>query len=639
MDRDLILGTAGHIDHGKTALVKSLTGIDCDRLPEEKARGITIDLGFASLELAGRRVGVVDVPGHERFVRNMLAGASGIDLILLAVAADDGIMPQTLEHFEIATLLGIRHGVVAVTKADLADAPRRAAVAADIRRLLAGTPLAEAPVVFTSARSGEGIPELREELRAAAERCAARETPESPFRLAIDRAFTRPGFGTVVTGSVASGRARVGDELEWWPTGRRVRVRALHQHDRAVDEVHRGMRAAINLAGAELAECHRGQTLAAPGYLRSSRTLSVRVRCSAISPRPLKRRLPVRLHLGTAEIMATLSLLEPPTLAPGESGLGQLFLDDPATAVWGQPFVVRDSSAEATLGGGTVLQAVSRKIRRSDGAAQARLAELESPDPARRLLAAAAFAGPAGLAPDDAPRDAGLTDARPVMEGLETAGELVRLAGRWLAGSTVAELEDRVLAAVGRLHDEQPLVALHDRAKALARLEYLKADAVLAEVVTRLVGQKRLLANGPRIARADFRPRLSAQQQKVLTAILEGCAATPFAPPELSAFLKLAGGNAGMLREIAATATAAGLLVRISDEIHLTPAAAADLRDRVVTALRQSPGGLTVSAVRDLLGTTRKYAVPFCEYLDRVGVTRRQGDFRVLAQDRNATSE
>src|SRR5438067_5618179 len=296
MPRDLILGTAGHIDHGKTSLVKALTGIDCDRLPEEKARGITIDIGFAHLDLGDFRLGIVDVPGHERFVKNMLAGATGIDLALLVVAADDSVMPQTREHLEILKLLGLRVGVIALTKCDLVDATTREVVALEVRELVRDSFLADAPIVPTAATTGEGIPELRAALLEACHKAQGLQPlgfDSAWFRLSIDRSFVVQGHGTVVTGSVTSGSVRVGDELEWLPGGERVRVRALHNHDRPVEEVHRGQRAAINLAGVAHEDVCRGQELATPGYLKPSRTLTVRVLASADARRPLKHRTPV----------------------------------------------------------------------------------------------------------------------------------------------------------------------------------------------------------------------------------------------------------------------------------------------------------------------------------------------------------
>ncbi len=350
MARDLILGTAGHIDHGKTALVKALTGIDCDRLPEEKARGITIDIGFARLDLPPFHLGVVDVPGHERFIKNMLAGASGVDLALLVVAADDSVMPQTREHLEILRLLGLRHGVIALTKTDLVDDVTREVVEMEIRELVQGTFLADAPIVPTSAHTGAGLPELKAAIADACRRVEERGGREW-FRLAIDRSFIVQGYGAVDTGSVTSGSLRVGDEVEWQPRGERVRVRSLQNHDQPVEEVRRGQRAAINLAGVRHEDVVRGQEVAAPGYLVPSRVLTVRLHCLGDMKRPIKHRLPVRFHVGTSEIMGVVALLDCDAIPPGQWGLAQVFLDEPATATWGQPFVVRESSArQAALG-------------------------------------------------------------------------------------------------------------------------------------------------------------------------------------------------------------------------------------------------------------------------------------------------
>ena len=392
MTRDLILGTAGHIDHGKTSLVKALTGVDCDRLPEEKARGITIDIGFARLELPPYRLGIVDVPGHERFVKNMLAGATGIDLALLVVAADDSVMPQTREHLEILQLLGLRFGLIALTKSDLVDATTREVVGMEVRELVRDTFLADAPLVETSAQSGAGIEELKQAIAGVCAKVEERQGRQW-FRLGIDRSFVVQGHGTVVTGSVTAGSLKVGDDVEWLPRGERVRVRSLQNHEQPVEEVHRGQRAAINLAGVRNEEVARGQELATPGYLVPSKVLTVRLHCLADRKRPIKHRLPVRLHLGTAEAMATVALLDCDTVEPGQQGLAQLFLEEPATAAWGQPFVLRESSAAHTIGGGQVLQPLARKVRRRHLEVLELIEQLWSGEPLRRVLSVAWFAG------------------------------------------------------------------------------------------------------------------------------------------------------------------------------------------------------------------------------------------------------
>lgn len=649
MSRDLILGTAGHIDHGKTALVKALTGIDCDRLPEEKQRGITIDIGFANLDLGEYRLGIVDVPGHERFIKNMLAGATGIDLVLLIVAADDSVMPQTREHLEILKLLGIRHGLIALTKADLVDETTREVVILEIRELVKNSFLADAPIVPTSAVTGMGIEQLKAELVAACKRISPESSspvvagPVGWFRLPIDRAFVVQGHGTVVTGSVASGSAKVGDTLDWHKgdgTVEMVRVRTLTNHGQPVEEVHRGQRAGVNLAGVPHEAVRRGQELCTPGYLAPSRVITVRLYSSPEFRRPIKHRLPARLHVGTAEVMATVSLLDCDQVNPGQWGLAQLFLDAPVTVVWGQAFVLRDSSAEHTLGGGQVLQPVATKIRRRHVESLERVEQLWSDDAEKRVLAALWFAEFGGVAEADLVREAGVGPhlVAPLVSRLLTAGQIVELLlppsrKLFVHADQVTELERRILTVLATLHAENPLVSTHDRQKALARLDYVGDEQLLQAVTDRLITTKRVVGDARRIARADFKPKLSINQRKLKDKIVEAHAAAGFAPPEPKEFANQAGGNAAALRDIYEVAVAEGFLAKVTDEIYLSTEAEAEMRRRVTQRLQSGPGA-TVAEIRDLLGTTRKFAVPLCEYLDRVGVTRREGDLRVLARSR-----
>jgi selenocysteine-specific elongation factor len=645
--RDLILGTAGHIDHGKTSLVKALTGIDCDRLPEEKARGITIDIGFAILELPPYRLGIVDVPGHERFVKNMLAGATGIDLAVLVVAADDSIMPQTREHLEILRLLGLRHGVIALTKCDLVDETTREVVELELRELVQGTFLENAPIVATSAHSGQGIPELKAAIAEACKQVAP--SPPNPlpqgergrgegqwFRLAIDRSFIVQGHGTVVTGSVTSGSLRVGDEVEWLPRGERVRVRSLQNHDRPVEEIHRGQRAAINLAGVHHEDVVRGQELATPGYLLPSRVMTVRLHCLADMKRPIKHRMPVRFHLGTAEIMATVALLDADAIEPGQWGLAQVFLDEPAMGAWGQPFVVRESSAMQTLGGGQVLQPAARKIRRRHIEMLERVERLWSGDARERALTVAWFGAFAGFTVADLVRGANIApdEAEQLVSQLKAAGELmevvISLARRLLLHKDmVHELEERILTVLDRLHEQFPLMSTHDRQKVQSQLDYVGDDALVHATVDRLIASKKLVGDTRRLGRADFKPKLSANLRKLKDKLVGAYQEARFQPPEPASFAGQAGGNAANLRDLFDVCAAEGYLVHIADDIYLHTDVEVEMR-RLVRERLATGKGLTVAEIRDILGTTRKYAVPLCEYLDRVGVTKREGDLRVL---------
>ncbi|MCE9561124.1 MAG: selenocysteine-specific translation elongation factor [Planctomycetes bacterium] len=641
MPRDLILGTAGHIDHGKTSLVKALTGIDCDRLPEEKQRGITIDIGFAHLNLGEQRLGIVDVPGHERFVKNMLAGATGVDLALLVVAADDGVMPQTREHLEILKLLGVRYGVIALTKADLVDDTTREVVALEIRELVKDSFLADAPLVPTSAVTGLGIDQLKAELALAASRVELKHEA-GWFRLPIDRAFVVQGHGTVVTGSVSSGSVRVGDELDWHKgdgTIETVRVRSVSNHGASVEEVHRGQRAGVNIAGVPHEAVRRGQELCAPGYLVASKILTVSLLTPRDSGRSIKHRLPVRFHAGTVEVMATLSLLDCDHVDPGQQALAQLFLAEPVTTVWGQAFVLRDSSAEHTLGGGHVLQPTPNKIRRRHTEVLEKVEQLQLPNSETRALVVAWFADAAGFTPNDLVRGAGVSpdDVGPLVRGFLAAGQLVELTlsgGRKLLlhAERVAELESRVLEVLAVVHSENPLATTHDRQKTLARLEYVGDDALLQTLTDRLIAANKLVGNSRRVARADFKPKLSANQRKLKDRIVEAYVAGGFTPPEPKDFVNFAGGNATTLKDIYDVAVAEGFLVKLADEFYLATEAEAAMRLRVSERL-QSGTGATVAEIRDLLGTTRKFAVPICEYLDRIGITRRDGDLRVAVNN------
>ncbi len=636
MPRDLILGTAGHIDHGKTSLVKALTGIDCDRLPEEKARGITIDIGFATLDLGDFRLGIVDVPGHERFIKNMLAGATGIDLAILVVAADDSVMPQTREHLEILRLLGLERGLIALTKSDLVDETTREVVELEIRELVQGSFLEKAPIVRTSAQTGEGIPQLKE---AIAEVCrhAQTRTGKEWFRMAIDRSFIVQGHGTVVTGSVTAGSLRVGDEVEWLPRQERVRVRSLQNHDQSVEEVHRGMRAAINLAGVHHEDVVRGQELATPGYVQPARVLTLRLHCLADARRPIKHRTPVRFHLGTLEIMGTLSLLDCDAIEPGQWGLAQIFLEDPATATWGQPFVIRESSATQTLGGGQVLQAVAKKIRRRHIEILERIERLWSGTAEERVLTVAWFGGFAGFTLADIVRGAnvGPEEGLALLDRLRERGNLVEMAAGGarrllLHADMIKELEDRVLQALGRLHDQFPLMSAHDRQKLQSQLDYVGDDALVHATVDRLIQNRKLTGDVRRIAQSDFKPKMSANQRKLKDKLVAAYQEARFQPPEPSSFAGQAGGNAASLKDLLELCVAEGYLVAITDDLYLHADAETEMR-RVIGEKLATGSALPVAEIRDLLGTTRKYAVPLCEYLDRIGLTRREGDLRVLA--------
>ncbi|HEV3204870.1 MAG TPA: SelB C-terminal domain-containing protein, partial [Gemmataceae bacterium] len=491
------------------------------------------------------------------------------------------------------------------------------------------------PLIRTSAQTGEGIPELK---AAIADIC--RKVHQSPanewFRLAIDRSFIVQGHGTVVTGSVTSGNVKVGAELEWQPRGEKVRVRSLQNHDRPVEEVHRGMRAAINLAGVHHEDVIRGQELAIPGYLLPSRILTVRLHCLADVRKAIKHRASIRFHIGTAELMGTVSLLDCDAIEPGAWGLAQVFLEEPATATWNQPFVIRGASATMTLGGGQVLQPAAKKIRRRHVEMLERIERLWSGSAEERALTVAWFSGFAGFTAADLVRGANIPpgQAAELIQSLESKGQLVEIplsSARplLLHSDMVKELDDRIMQVLARFHDEFPLMSAHDRQKVQSQLDYVGDDALVHAAVDRLIQNGRVLGDLRRIARADHKPKLSGSQrklkEKLIAAYLEG----RFQPPDPAGFANQAGGNAASLNDLFDLCVAEGYLVRIGPEIFLHTDVEGDMRRLIAERLKTGPG-LTVAEIRDLLGTTRKYAVPLCEYLDRIGVTKRAGDLRVL---------
>jgi selenocysteine-specific elongation factor len=634
--RDLVLGTAGHIDHGKTALVRALTGVDTDRLPAEKERGITIDLGFAALELGEIHLALIDVPGHERFIRNMLAGASGVDLAMLVVAADDSVMPQTREHLEILRLLGLSGGVVVLTKCDLADSSWLDLVEDDVRSLVHDTFLQDAPIVRTSVVTGQGLDELKDALRAVCSTAKPRHD-QGLFRMAIDRSFTVAGHGTVVTGTVASGSVAVGDELEWQPAGRLVRVRGLQRHDRPVERIGRGSRAAINVVGVHHAEIGRGQELATPGYVLANQILSVEVTSSAQAVRPLRHRGRYKLHLGTAEVSVVLSILEPTEPGRDTPQLAQLFVAEPVVAVNGQPFVLRCESPPATLGGGRVLYPGPRRLRRRDQPAIARLGRLRSADPLDRLSAALEFYGLDPWAERRLCASAGLAvgEVETALGVLAASGALVELPlgprrTIRLLPAYAAELEERAVRALGRLHAEHPRQAAIPRAQLAAALPDLAGDAFVSGLIDRLRAQGKVVADGRTVALAGHEPKLNQAERKLKSELAESIRSGGMSPPEVSELAASAGARGPVVPELLVLLRDEERLVEISSSLYFDADAARELVRRVSERLADGTA-ITMSELRDLLGTTRKYAVPLGEYFDRIGLTKREGDVRRLA--------
>jgi selenocysteine-specific elongation factor len=635
---DLILGTAGHIDHGKTSLVRALTGVDTDRLPEERQRGITIDLGFAELELPPYRLGIVDVPGHERFVRNMLAGATSIDVALLVVAADDSVKPQTREHFEILRLLGLPSGIIALTKADLMDPEWLPLVVEDIENLVKGSFLEGAPIVPTSATTGQGLPELREAIRTAAATAASERDSHTrgPFRMAIDRHFSVAGHGTIVTGSVSSGRVACGDQIVIQPGNISVRVRGLQNHDRQVEQISRGQRAAINLAGVKAERIGRGHELAEVGHLLPTRTLTVRLDALSENNQPLKNRQRIRVHLGSGQFLANLLLLEGPTLEPGQSGLAQLLLSEPAVAIWRQPFVIRSESPVTTIGGGLVLSPDATRIRRPDAIDLEMLKDLNSESTDRRAEVSAYLAGLRGWDASSLARNAGIVDSHNVKERLLNSKNVLAIAltnARQLLVhvAILDRLGERVCRTLTGQHDADPLALGFEYAP--LRQKYAYVEPVLFDVVVaRLVSAGLVKRHGThRVGLSDRGPRLSNNERKVYEQLVGWLQDAGIEPPFLADLTERVKKNRQSVPSLLQIAVAQEEIVAVSSTYFLHAEVDLDMRRRLRREAENAPNGMTLSEIRNIMGTSRKFAVPYCEYLDRIGVTVRNGDTRQFA--------
>ncbi|MDA1050543.1 MAG: selenocysteine-specific translation elongation factor [Planctomycetota bacterium] len=638
MTTDLILGTAGHIDHGKTSLIRALTGVDTDRLPEEKKRGITIELGFAELLLGEFRLGIVDVPGHERFVRNMLAGATGMDLALLVVAADDSIKPQTREHLEILRLLNLKAGVIALTKCDLADPDWMEMVEEEIRELVAGSFLAQAPIVRTSTETGEGLELLCQRLAEAAELAVAGsglDRANAPFRMAIDRTFTIAGHGTVVTGSVSSGQAAIGDELLVEPGGVKVRVRGIQNHDRSVDSVHRGQRAAINLAGIRHDETRRGQELCSPGHLIPSRLITAEISLLASAPRPLKDRTRVRIHVGTAELLASVRVLGTEKIDPGTTGHAQLFLSEAAATIWSQPFIVRSESPVLTIGGGRVLDPNAERIRQVDDEVMRMVRQLSSKDLYERGSAALYFAGFRDWRPESLSRTAGIEAIEDVRQSLAARGDLMEIAvspkrAMRLHRLVLKHLCERIESTLKKLHERYPLRSVLDRSLVANQFRYLDDESILSTALKQMNADGTIKFGPTGISLVGHGPKLSQNEQKLLAQLIETLRQAGIQGPSVKECQQQATRNQESVPQLLALAAANGELVEVNSDYYVHTEV--DQAAKAKLAGHFSNGeGLTMSQIREILETSRKYAVPYCEYLDRTGFTKRDGDIRVLA--------
>jgi selenocysteine-specific elongation factor len=614
--KNIIVGTAGHIDHGKTALVGALTGIDTDRLKEEKERGISIDLGFAHLECGELQLGFVDVPGHERFIRNMLAGAAGIDIVMFVIAADESIMPQTREHFEICRLLGLRSGVIALNKVDLVEPELLDLVKLELTEYFKGTFLDGAPIVAVSAKTGRGIENLRDALVECARTAPAR-TAEGPFRLSIDRSFTLRGFGTIVTGTLAAGRLRVEDEVEVLPAGRRLRVRNLQVHGSSVSEAAAGQRTAVNLAAVEASELNRGMMLVPPGLFRASTAVECRFELLP-SAMQLKHGAPIHFHAGTTETAAGVRLLESlAPVRPGATALLRLVLKSPLPLLPGDRFIARMFSPLETIGGGVVIENTP-PLRMRRAAAVQRLRALDGADLRHRLALYAAESG-AGLALSEAVARTGVLPAQ-LMAAAQSAGLVALRAKEPLLVPTarIDEAAAKLALQLAAFHHRNPLAPGLPRTS--AELPATLLDAVLA-------ASSDIVAAGELLRLESFRVHLQSDENEALRKIESLFRAGGLAAPGEAEALANCGLDEQRARPILQLLLKQGTLVRISPELIYHAAALERLKQLLEAHRGQS---FSVPEFKDWTGISRKYAIPLLEFLDRIRLTRRVGDRRVV---------
>jgi selenocysteine-specific elongation factor len=630
--KNVIVGTAGHIDHGKSALVEALTGTHPDRLEEEKRRGITIDLGFAFLEENGVRFGFVDVPGHERFVSNMLAGAAGVDLVLLVIAADESIKPQTREHFDICRLLGVPRGIVALTKTDLVDEDTLGLVRLEVEEYLRGSFLEGAPIQPVSAKTRAGLPEFKQELHRVACALPGKDAARH-FRLPIDRAFAMKGFGAVVTGTLISGSVSAGDELELFPQRRQLRVRGLQSGGKSVGRASAGQRTAVNLAGIEHTALHRGMVLAAPGKFRMTRRIDARLDLLDSAPK-MKQRTRVHFHAGACETIADVFLYGAGELAPGQNALVQLRLMQETLALPGDRFIVRQFSPVTTIGGGIVLDAAARRPLARDTGRVTFLETLERGDKPETLLAMTERAS-LGLALDEVVARTGWleSEVREVAGKLQASGRVKIVSSEPLLLVPTRIVEDvarKIFAKVEAFHKENALVpgiTREDLRSSLGRR--VKAETFRA-ALDELVAQKKLESQSELVKRAGSTVSLDSEEARAKQQIEAAFAGAGLAVPAVKEVLSALPVEAKRAERILQILVRDKILVRLTPELIFHRDALAQLRERLASYKKTKGERISVPVFKELAGITRKYAIPLLEYLDRERVTRRAGDERVI---------
>lgn len=633
--KHVIIGTAGHIDHGKSTLVKAITNIETDRLKEEKARGITIELGFAYFDLpSGRRAGIVDVPGHERFIKNMLAGAGGLDVVMLVVAADEGMMPQTIEHLHILSLLQIQKGIVVVTKTDMVDPDWLELMLDDIGEQLQGTFLEAAEIIPVSSITKQGIPELITAIDELTAQVTSRDDHLS-FRYPIDRVFSMTGFGTVVTGTLIAGQVHVGDKVAVYPQGLSSRVRSIQVHGEKVTTAYAGQRTAMNLAGVQVDDIERGNVLAVEGALRQSLMLDVRLELLPDVEKPLINRERLRLYTGTSEVLCRAVLLDAEAVYPGEKALVQLRLEEPVAVQTGDRFVVRTYSPLHTIGGGVILDAHPKKQRRFR-AEGIRELELRESGGDLQILNQTLLTHSDSFPTEQALfRLAGrpaeeLGDPLEILQAEDLALSLtIDGIPYYLHAEYLQQLAQRAQKAIVDYQQRFPMRPGMPREELRSRLNSKASPKLFNALVTLLAAEADLVVRGGIIATHDWQVAFSGPYARMREHVLTQLAAAPYSPPDLGELADSLHETPERVGEVVAAMANNSELVRVTPELAFLTQTLNEVQKRVVAIIGEQ-GSITLADLRNELATSRKFALPLLEYLDAQKVTKREGDARVL---------
>lgn len=637
--REIILGTAGHVDHGKTSLIRALTGIETDRLKEEKERGITIELGFAFLDLpCGHRLGIVDVPGHEKFIRNMVAGAAGMDLVAFVIAADEGIMPQTIEHFEICQLLGVRDGLIILTKKDMVDQEWLDMVTEEVRDFFTGTFLETAPIVPVDSLSGKGISEIVALLDA---KVAAMDFHEEfgPFRMAVDRVFSMKGFGTVITGTSLSGRIETGADLTFYPGGLTAKIRGIQVHGQDVDLVEAGHRTAINLQGIEKDHINRGDMAATPGSLIASTLLDAEFHCLSSTPKELKNRTQVRVHLGTREIVGRIVLLESDSLAPGADSPIQLLLQEPVAAWPGDHYVVRSYSPITTIGGGVILNSAPRKrkrtLERDREQNRAFFAAYAAADSVQKCLLLIEECGIKGITADQLAARTGVFSKKLkklLLHPISTGALLVvdSESQRLLTASVAETLNRQIIDLLTAFHRNNPLKTGLAKEELRSRLRPAVDPKILSALVANLTKKGVIEQGGAEVKLTGHTVTLQVNEQEMEQKIGELYRLAELTPPNLKEVLAtFAEFPEKQIRQVIDLLLAKGTLIKVNESLCFHAPTIQQLQESVIAFIRKE-GEIDAPRFKELTGLTRKFSIPLLEYFDKIKLTIRIDDKRVL---------